>query len=83
MKRNLGDNIDDQNFKLIIKAKDKGMLEALTSQILKVIKNYDSSRISILSSGLGNLTDTDLKEAALYKARIYGMDLDISFEIER
>lgn len=78
---------DDSILNIIVKAQDKGTLETLIDQINKIAAKQDSKFcpnlivdyldlvFNILTSGVGHVTETEIRDAKLFKALILGMDV--------
>ena len=81
------ENDDDSIVNLIVKAQDKGTLETLEDQIQKVAAKQDGRvfnivisngieiTFNILSSGVGNITENEIRDAKTFNAMILGMDV--------
>lgn len=75
-------NHDDSIIHLIVKAQDKGTLETLIEQINKVAANQQDFIINILSTSVGNVTESEIRDAKNFRATILGMDIRCPGELE-
>lgn len=70
----------NQYYPVIIKAKESGVLETLLTETDKLIKGI--YQISIVSTGVGPITEADLNNAAATGATIFGFDIPCPPSIE-
>lgn len=68
---------------LILKANDFGTLETLRSIVNKMISQYSGAKVNLISSSVGHIIETDIKEASMYNATILCMEVSISNEMTK
>ncbi len=72
--KSLNDNADIKKFPVVLKADVQGSLEAI-EQILATIQS-DEIALQEISSGVGAITESDVKMAATSGAKIFGFNAD-------
>lgn len=73
---------DDETINLIVKAQDKGTLETLLEQIKKIFGSNPEFKVEVLSSSVGNITESDIRDADQFNAMILGMDIRCPSDLE-
>ncbi len=76
------ENEDDKAAKLniILKADVLGSLEAILESLEKI--EHEELEISIVSKGLGNITESDIQRAEATDAQIFGFNVNINPSVE-
>ncbi|EAR93237.2 translation initiation factor IF-2 (macronuclear) [Tetrahymena thermophila SB210] len=79
----VGDVKVGNSINLIIKANDFGTKETLVSQIIKAKLAYEDIQLNIISATVGQVTEADIRDAELFNAKILGMDIQLSKDVEQ
>lgn len=66
---------------LVIKADTKGSLEAIL-QILETV-GTEEAIVQVLKSGVGNITETDIKIARSSKAKVVGFNIKLNLSVQK
>mmetsp|Transcript_10487 Transcript_10487/g.11412 ORF Transcript_10487/g.11412 Transcript_10487/m.11412 type:complete len:777 (+) Transcript_10487:82-2412(+) len=74
--------VEDDIPTIVLKASDYGMLEAISQKISKLCATR-SAAVSIISQGIGSITDSEINLARDADAIIFGMGIDISRKTEK
>ncbi len=75
------ENEDTKNLNLIIKSDVYGSAEAIEEALEKI--NTDKVKVKIISKGLGNIMDGDIKKAEAADAEIIGFNVKVPPHIEQ
>lgn len=81
MVQEVSSNQDGVN--LIIKAPDFGTKETLIAQVYKMIANYPDVNFNLINAGVGQITESDIRDASLFNATILAMDVTASLEAQK
>lgn len=73
-------NPNDKIIKFMLKGPDQGTLETLRVQIHKLSKSYSDVKLQMLSSSVGNVSESDIRCAVHFKCMLFTMDVPISNE---
>lgn len=73
---------DAKNYNLVIKADVQGSLTSIIDS-LKMIDTEGEVKLNIVSSGIGDITENDLKMAAGGNTTIYGFNVNVSSSVKR
>ncbi len=66
---------DKGNLKVIIKTSSEGALEALKKSVDKL--EYEGLKVNIISSGIGDISASDIEQASVSKAIVLGFEVSI------
>lgn len=73
---------DAEDFNIIVKADVQGSLTSVMDS-LKLIETGGQIALHIVSSGVGNITENDIRQAADGKTVIYGFNVDLPPAVKR
>ncbi len=73
---------DAEDFNIIVKADVQGSLTSVMDS-LKLIETGGQISLHIVSSGVGNITENDIRQAADGKTVIYGFNVDLPPAVKR
>lgn len=73
---------DSQDFNIVVKADVQGSLTSVVDS-LKVIDTKGEIALRVIGSGVGNVSENDIRLAADKKTVVYGFNVDISPAVKR